>query len=63
MQELLLSSTVVGAIVAATEDLPAYLNRTCGVLFVDATSGDPASVIVGKGAVVFLKATGNHCRR
>ena len=34
------------------------MNRTCGVLFVDATSGDPASVITGKGAVVFLKATG-----
>jgi hypothetical protein len=45
-----------GNIVAATENLPAYLNRTCGVLFVDATSGDPASVITGKGSVVFLKA-------
>ena len=47
-----------GAIVAASEDLPSYLNAAVGVLFVDATSGDPASVITGKGAVVFLKATG-----
>ena len=47
-----------GAIVAAAEDLPSYLNAVVGVLFVDATSGDPASVITGKGAVVFLKATG-----
>jgi hypothetical protein len=47
-----------GNIVVASEDLPSYLNAAVGVLFVDATSGDPASVITGKGAVVFLKATG-----
>jgi len=47
-----------GKVVVASEDLPSYLNAAVGVLFVDATSGDPASVITGKGAVVFLKATG-----
>ena len=47
-----------GNIVAAAEDLPSYLNAAVGVLFVDATSGDPASVITGKGLIVFLKATG-----
>jgi len=45
-----------GNIVVASEDLPSYLNAAVGVLFVDATSGDPASVITGRGAVVFLKA-------
>jgi hypothetical protein len=29
-----------------------------GVLFVDATSGDPASVVTGSGIQVFLKSTG-----
>ena len=47
-----------GNIVVASEDLPSYLNAAVGVLFVDATSGDPASVITGSGLIVFLKATG-----
>ena len=44
-------------IVAADEDLPSLL-YAIGVLFVDATSGDPASVITGSGLIVFLKSTG-----
>jgi len=52
-----------GNIVAAAEDLPSYLNRHVGVLFVDATSGDPASVITGRGAVVFLKAASGSIAR
>ena len=44
-------------VVAATEDLPSLLSAF-GVLFVDATSGDPASVITGSGLIVFLKSTG-----
>jgi len=39
----------------ADADLPDTSNAI-GVLFVDATSGDPASVITGSGIQVFLKA-------
>ena len=41
----------------ADADLPDCSNAI-GVLFVDATSGDPASVITGSGIQVFLKANG-----
>ena len=44
-------------VVVTSDDLPDCSNAI-GVLFVDATSGDPASVITGKGLIVFLKATG-----
>jgi len=46
-----------GAVIAASEDLPSLLHAI-GVLFVDATSGDPASVMTGSGLICFLKATG-----
>jgi len=41
----------------ADADLPDTSNAI-GVLFVDATSGDPASVLTGSGIMCFLKATG-----
>jgi len=41
----------------ADADLPDCSNAI-GVLFVDATSGDPASVLTGSGIMCFLKATG-----
>ena len=41
----------------ADADLPDTSNAI-GVLFVDATSGDPASVLTGSGIICFLKATG-----
>ena len=41
----------------ADADLPDTSNAI-GVLFVDATSGDPASVMTGSGLICFLKATG-----
>jgi len=44
-------------VVVADADLP-DTSDCIGVLFVDATSGDPASVITGSGVQVFLKATG-----
>ena len=44
-------------VVAADEDLPSLLHAI-GVLFVDATSGDPASVLTGSGIICYLKATG-----
>ena len=44
-------------VVVTSDDLPDCSNAI-GVLFVDATSGDPASVISGSGLIVFLKATG-----
>tara|TARA_R110002110_G_scaffold398241_1_gene613673 strand:+ start:25 stop:417 length:393 start_codon:yes stop_codon:yes gene_type:complete len=43
-------------VIAAAEDLPSLLNDAVGVLFVDATSGDPASVLTGSGIICFLKA-------
>jgi len=46
-----------GKVVVASEDLPSLLHAI-GVLFVDATSGDPASVLTGSGVIVYLKATG-----
>ena len=45
------------AVAAADSDLPDCSNAI-GVLFVDATSGDPASVLTGSGLMVYLKATG-----
>ena len=42
-------------VVVCSDDLPTQSNAI-GVLFVDATSGDPASVITGSGLIVFLKA-------
>jgi hypothetical protein len=44
-------------VVVADADLP-DTSDAIGVLFVDATSGDPASVVTGSGIQVFLKATG-----
>ena len=44
-------------VAAANADLPDQSNAI-GVLFVDATSGDPASVMTGSGLICFLKATG-----
>ena len=44
-------------VVVTSDELPDQSNAI-GVLFVDATSGDPASVITGSGLIVFLKATG-----
>jgi len=45
--------------VSATDlaDLPAN-SEAVGVLFVDAVSGQPASVLTGSGVQVFLKSTG-----
>ena len=45
------------AVAPADADLPDCSNAL-GVLFVDATSGDPASVLTGSGIMCFLKATG-----
>ena len=44
-------------VVVTSDDLPDCSNAI-GVLFVDATSGDPASVLTGSGIMCFLKATG-----
>lgn len=44
-------------VVVTSDDLPDCSNAI-GVLFVDATSGDPASVLTGSGLICFLKATG-----
>jgi len=44
-------------VVVTSDDLPDCSNAI-GVLFVDATSGDPASVMTGSGIICFLKATG-----
>jgi len=44
-------------VVVTSDELPDQSNAI-GVLFVDATSGDPASVITGSGLIVFLKAEG-----
>ena len=45
------------AVAPADADLPDCSNAL-GVLFVDATSGDPASVLTGSGIMCFLKGTG-----
>jgi hypothetical protein len=42
---------------AALDSIPAASNAV-GVLFVDAVSGEPASVLTGSGLMCFLKSTG-----
>jgi len=44
-----------GKVLAENTNLPAN-SEAIGVLFVDATSGDPASVLTGSGIICFLKA-------
>jgi hypothetical protein len=46
-----------GAVIAIDVSLPANI-EAIGVLFVDATSGDPASVLTGSGIMCFLKTSG-----
>jgi hypothetical protein len=53
----LVGLTSGGLVVAENVALPAN-SESIGVLFVDATSGDPASVLTGSGIICFLKATG-----
>ena len=45
------------AVAPADADLPDCSNAL-GVLFVDATDGDPCSVLTGSGIICFLKGTG-----
>ena len=47
-----------GTNVVVTSDDLQDCSNAIGVLFVDATSGDPASVMTGSGIICFLKATG-----
>jgi len=44
-----------GKIHATLDDLPGVELQTLGVLFVDAVSGEPCSVITGSGIMVYLK--------
>ena len=53
----LVGLTASGTVVAENVALPAN-SESIGVLFVDATSGDPASVLTGSGIICFLKASG-----
>jgi len=46
-----------GKVVVASEDLPSLLHAV-GVLFVDATEDEPASVVTGSGVIVYLQSTG-----
>ena len=47
-----------GKIHATLDDLPGVELQTLGVLFVDAVSGEPCSVITGSGIMVYLKIAG-----
>jgi hypothetical protein len=47
-----------GTNVAPAGDSVPDNSQAMGVLFVDATNGDPCSVITGSGVICFLKATG-----
>ena len=49
-------------VVVTSDDLPDCSNAI-GVLFVDATSGDPASVMTGSGLICFLKAKNNPLKQ
>ena len=48
-----------GKISATTLDPTPVNSRAVGVLFVDAVSGEPASVITGSGLQCFVKSTGS----
>tara|TARA_Y100000310_G_scaffold183029_1_gene183122 strand:+ start:123 stop:515 length:393 start_codon:yes stop_codon:yes gene_type:complete len=48
-----------GKISAATLDATPVNSRAVGVLFVDAVSGEPASVVTGSGLMCFVKSTGS----
>jgi len=50
-----------GKVLAENTNLPAN-SEAIGVLFVDATAGDPASVLTGSGIICYLKATGSIAR-
>jgi len=50
-----------GEVIAEDTATPTF-SEALGVLFVDATSGDPASVLTGSGIICYLKATGSIAR-
>jgi hypothetical protein len=54
--------TAAGLVVAENVSLPAN-SESIGVLFVDATSGDPASVLTGSGIICFLAAASGAIAR